>query len=95
MTNLLAQDLVLSEQSLRICDKKYVIVIANRSTESFTKSLTQTTYWDETAWIRRIKWASEELLAVDERLLPGFVVNRYSPEEIENENLFCALTFFF
>ena len=42
------------------------------------------TNWDETVWIRRTKWASEELLAVDERLLPGSVVKRYSQKEIEN-----------
>lgn len=42
-------------------------------------------------WIRRTKWSSDELLAVDERLLPGFVLKRYSPEEIENENLFLDL----
>ncbi len=50
-----------------------------------------TTNWDETIWIRRTKWASDELLAVDERLLPGSVVKRYSQKEIENENLFLDL----
>ncbi len=50
-----------------------------------------TTNWDETIWIRRTKWASDELLAVDERLLPGSVVERYSQKEIENENLFLDL----
>lgn len=49
------------------------------------------THWDETYWIRRVKWASGELLAVDERLLPGSVVRRYSQEQIENENLFLDL----
>ena len=49
------------------------------------------TNWDETVWIRRIKWASDELLAVDERLLPSSVVKRYSQKEIENENLFIDL----
>ena len=50
-----------------------------------------TTNWDETIWIRRTKWASDELLAVDERLLPGSVVKRHSQKEIENENLFLDL----
>lgn len=45
------------------------------------------TNWKETIWIRRIKWASKELLAVEERLLPSFVVKRYSQKEIENENI--------
>ena len=49
------------------------------------------TNWDETVWIRRIKWASDELLAVDERLLPSSIVKRYSNKEIENENLFLDL----
>ena len=49
------------------------------------------TNWDETVWIRRIKWASGELLGVDERLLPSSVVKRYSQKEIENENLFIDL----
>jgi GntR family transcriptional regulator len=49
------------------------------------------TSWDETVWIRRTKWTSDELLAVDERLLPGYVVERYSQAEIENENLFLDL----
>jgi len=49
------------------------------------------TNWDETVWIRRIKWASDELLAVDERLLPSAIVKRYSQKEIENENLFIDL----
>jgi len=45
------------------------------------------TNWDETIWIRRKKMASNEFLAVEERLLPGFVVKRYSQKEIENENI--------
>ena len=45
------------------------------------------TNWDETIWIRRKKMASNELLAVEERLLPGSVVKRYSQKEIENENI--------
>lgn len=49
------------------------------------------TNWDETVWIRRVKSTADELLAVDERLLPGFIVNRYSREEIENENLIIDL----
>jgi len=49
------------------------------------------TNWDETVWIRRTKWTSDELLAIDERLLPASVVKRYSQEEIENENLFLDL----
>ena len=49
------------------------------------------TKWDETVWIRRTKWASDELLAIDERLLPGSVVKRYSQKEIKNENLFLDL----
>ena len=49
------------------------------------------TNWNETVWIRRIKWSSDELLAVDERLLPSTVVTRYSHKEIENENLFLDL----
>jgi DNA-binding GntR family transcriptional regulator len=49
------------------------------------------TNWDETVWIRRTKWTSDELLSVDERLLPSSVVKRYSQEEIENENLFLDL----
>lgn len=49
------------------------------------------TNWDETVWIRRIKWASDELLAVDERLLPSSAVKRFSQKEIENENLFLDL----
>jgi DNA-binding GntR family transcriptional regulator len=31
--------------------------------------------------------ASNESLAMEERLLPGFVVKRYSQKEIENENI--------
>lgn len=45
------------------------------------------TNWDETIWIRRRKMASEGLLAVEERILPGFVVKRYSQKEIESENI--------
>jgi DNA-binding GntR family transcriptional regulator len=45
------------------------------------------THWDETVLIRRIKSAAKELLALEERLLPGFVVRRFSQEEIENNNI--------
>jgi DNA-binding GntR family transcriptional regulator len=45
------------------------------------------TNWGETVWIRRKKMASNEFLAVEERLLPGFVVKRYSQKEIETENI--------
>jgi DNA-binding GntR family transcriptional regulator len=43
-----------------------------------------TTQWDETVWLRRIKLAADELLAVEERLLPGFLAKRFSQSEIEN-----------
>jgi GntR family transcriptional regulator len=71
--------------TIKITDKK---IIPNRV--SWLDGL-GTTNWDETIWIRRTKWASDELLAVDERLLPGSVVKRYSQKEIENENLFLDL----
>jgi DNA-binding GntR family transcriptional regulator len=45
------------------------------------------THWDETIWIRRLKMADTELLAIEERLLPGFVVKRYPKEEIEIKNI--------
>lgn len=45
------------------------------------------TKWDETIWIRRKKMAFNELLALEERLLPSFVVKRYSKQEIESENI--------
>lgn len=45
------------------------------------------TNWDETIWIRRLKFNGEELLAVEERLLPGYVVKRYTQENIESENI--------
>jgi GntR family transcriptional regulator len=45
------------------------------------------THWDDTVWIRRIKLASDELLAVEERLLPDHVVRRFSQDEIENQNI--------
>jgi len=43
-----------------------------------------TTQWDETVWLRRIKLAADELIAVEERLLPGFVAKRFSQSETEN-----------
>lgn len=43
------------------------------------------THWDETIWIRRLKLADEELLAIEERLLPGYVVKRYSQKDIESK----------
>ena len=49
------------------------------------------TNWEEPVWIRRLKSAQDELLAIDERILSGSVVKRYSKEEIENENLFLDL----
>ena len=43
------------------------------------------THWGETIWIRRLKLADEELLAIEERLLPGYVVKRYSQKDIESK----------
>ncbi len=45
------------------------------------------TQWDETIWIRRLKLAGDELLAIEERLLPGFVVKRYSQKDIESKTI--------
>ncbi len=45
------------------------------------------TQWDETIWIRRLKWAGDELLAIEERLLPGYVVKRYSQKDLESKTI--------
>ena len=45
------------------------------------------TKWDETVWIRRLKLAGEELLAIEERLLPGHVVKRYTQKDFESKNI--------
>ena len=43
-----------------------------------------TTQWDETVWLRRLKLAADEIIAIEERLLPRFVAKRFSQREIEN-----------
>ena len=45
------------------------------------------TNWDETIYIRRKKMSSKELLALEERVLPGFVVKRFSEKEIRYDNI--------
>ncbi len=73
------------EVTNKLIDKKTV-----RGRVNWFKGLTPD-HWDETVSIRRMKSTSGELLAIDERILPGFVVKRYSQEEIKNENLFFDL----
>ena len=46
------------------------------------------THWDETIWIRRLKLGDGELLAIEERLIPGYVAKRLSQKDIDSSKIF-------